>query len=69
MSAAAWAATPRATGDAARDEVRGKGMTGVLRSALLLLLALAACSDGAGNSVSTGVGGTVRSEYGRVSYR
>ncbi len=39
------------------------------RAALLFLLAaaLAACSDGAGNSLSTGVGGTVRAEYGRVS--
>lgn len=39
------------------------------RAALLLLLAVgaAACSDGAGNSLSTGVGGTVRAEYGRVS--
>ena len=39
------------------------------RSALLLFLAaaLAGCSDGAGNSLSSGVGGTVRSEYGRVS--
>jgi hypothetical protein len=34
---------------------------------LLLLAAAAACSDGAGNSLSTGVGGTVRAEYGRVS--
>ena len=42
------------------------------RAALLLLLAaafVAACSDGAGNSISTGVGGVVRSEYGRVSTR
>jgi hypothetical protein len=39
------------------------------RPALLLLLAAvaAACSDGAGNSLSAGVGGTVRAEYGRVS--
>jgi hypothetical protein len=39
------------------------------RLATLLLLAgsAAACSDGAGNSLSAGVGGTVRSEYGRVS--
>jgi hypothetical protein len=37
-------------------------------AALLLSLgALAACSDGAGNSISTGVGGTMRVEYGRVS--
>ena len=38
-------------------------------AALLLSLAaaLAACSDGAGNSISTGVGGTIRVEYGRVS--
>ncbi len=34
---------------------------------LLLAAALAACSDGAGNSLSTGFGGTVRAEYGRVS--
>jgi len=41
------------------------------RAALLLLLAsaatAAACSDGAGNSLSTGAGGTVRVQYGRVS--
>ncbi len=39
------------------------------RAALLFLLAaaLAACSDGAGNSLSAGVGGVVRAEYGRVS--
>ena len=35
--------------------------------ALLAATAAAACSDGAGNSLSTGVGGTVRTEYGRVS--
>ena len=39
----------------------------VLAALLLLGAATAACSDGAGNSVSTGVGGTVRAEYGRVS--
>ncbi len=39
----------------------------VLAALLLLAAAAAACSDGAGNSVSTGVGGTVRAEYGRVS--
>ena len=37
------------------------------RAVLLLLLAAAACNDGAGNSISTGVGGTVRAEYGRAS--
>lgn len=40
------------------------------RSALTLLLAAAAaaaCSDGAGNSLSSGVGGTVRAQYGRVT--
>ena len=46
-------------------------MTEIRRMSLLLALAavagLAACSDGAGNSISTGVGGTVRIEYGRVS--
>ena len=46
-------------------------MTVMRRAAALLLslaaAALAACSDGAGNSISTGVGGTVRVEYGRVS--
>jgi hypothetical protein len=37
--------------------------------ALLFLLAAAAaaCSDRAGNTLSTGIGGTVRSEYGWVS--
>jgi len=46
-------------------------MTGMrlMASLLLLAAAVAACSDGAGNSLSTGVGGTVRSEYGRVSQR
>jgi hypothetical protein len=39
----------------------------VLAALLLLAATAAACSDGAGNSVSTGVGGTVRAEYGRVS--
>ena len=39
----------------------------VLAALLLLAAAAAACSDGADNSVSTGVGGTVRAEYGRVS--
>ena len=39
----------------------------VLAALLLLGAAASACSDGAGNSVSTGVGGTVRAEYGRVS--
>ena len=34
---------------------------------LAAVAALAACSDGAGNSISTGVGGTIRMEYGRVS--
>ncbi len=34
---------------------------------LVLLAAAAACSGGASNSLSTGVGGTVRAEYGRVS--
>ena len=33
----------------------------------LLAAVAAACNDGAGNSLSTGVGGTVRAEYGRVS--
>lgn len=44
-------------------------MTRMRRAVLLLLLAAAvgACSDGAGNSLSTGVGGVVRSEYGRVT--
>jgi hypothetical protein len=42
-------------------------MTGMARFALLLLLAAAACSDGAGNSLSVGAGGAVRAEYGRVS--
>ena len=39
-------------------------------AALLLSVAaatLGACSEGAGNSLSTGVGGTMRVEYGRVS--
>ena len=36
------------------------------RLLLLALLVLAACSDGAGNTLSTNVGGTVRTEYGRV---
>jgi hypothetical protein len=36
--------------------------------ALSLLAAIAAaCSDGTGNSISAGLGGTVRAEYGRVS--
>jgi hypothetical protein len=42
----------------------------IRRLAPLLLLAgaaVAACSDGAGNSLSSGVGGSVRGEYGRVS--
>jgi hypothetical protein len=34
---------------------------------LFLLAAAAACSDRAGNTLSTGIGGTVRSEYGWVS--
>jgi hypothetical protein len=44
-------------------------MNGMHRMAWLFLLiaAVGACSDGAGNSLSTGVGGVVRSEYGRVS--
>jgi len=44
-------------------------MTGMRRLALLLSLAatVASCSDGAGNSLSSGVGGTLRVEYGRVS--
>jgi hypothetical protein len=41
-------------------------MTMVRHCALLLLLAATACSDGAGNSLSTGLGGTLRTEYGRV---
>jgi hypothetical protein len=41
-------------------------MTMVRHCVLLLLLAAAACSDGAGNSLSTGLGGTLRTEYGRV---
>ena len=36
---------------------------------LLSLAAVAACSDGAGNSLTSGVRGTIRSEYGRVSQR
>lgn len=37
------------------------------RAAILLLLLLpAACSDGSGASLSAGVGGTIRTEYGRV---
>jgi len=46
-------------------------MAAMRRAAALLLslaaVALAACSDGVGNSISTGVGGTMRVEYGRVS--
>ena len=44
-------------------------MAGMRHAVLLLLLAATAtaCSDGAGNSLTTGVGGVVRSEYGRVS--
>ena len=44
-------------------------MTWMRQAALPLLLAatVAACSDGAGNSLSAGVGGVVRTEYGRVS--
>jgi len=47
-------------------------MTGMRHLTLLLLLAaaaVAACSDGRGNSLSTGVGGTMRSEYGRTTQR
>lgn len=36
---------------------------------LSLAAAFGACSDGAGNSLSAGGGGVVRSEYGRVSQR
>lgn len=44
-------------------------MAGMRHAVLLLLLAVtvAACSDGAGNSLTTGVGGVVRSEYGWVT--
>ena len=42
-------------------------MTRFAAALALLATALVACSDGAGNSLSTGMGGTLRSEYGRVS--
>jgi hypothetical protein len=46
-------------------------VTGTRRIAALLLslaaAALGACTDGAGNSLSAGAGGTLRVEYGRVS--
>ena len=59
-----WRATVDAAGAAHRE-----GMNEMRRAVLLLLFAaaVAACSDGAGNSLSTGIGGTVRAEYGRVS--
>lgn len=33
-----------------------------------LLFGLAACADGAGNSLNLGVGGSVRALYGRVTH-
>ena len=44
-------------------------MTRLLALLVLGAAAVAACSDGAGNSLSTGFGGTVRAEYGRASQR
>ena len=47
------------------------GVSRARHAAFLLLLAavvVVACSDGAGNSLSAGAGGTLRVYHGRVSH-